>query len=173
MKPQYIEIDENGNKFYYSDKAMTKLHREDGPAVERADGRKEWFINDQLHREDGPAFEWTDWGKEWYINGKRHREDGPAFEGANGSKSWYINGKSLTEAEFNNRHSNKEPPFLVTRRFVSESKYNPKYGDERVCKCGHKYYRHFDTYEDMHHVGCKYSGTCNCVGFEEITVKAP
>lgn len=43
-------------------------------------------------------------------------------------------------------------------------KYNPKYGDGRICKCGHSYYRHFDTYEDMAAVGCKY---CGCSYFEE------
>lgn len=45
-----------------------------------------------------------------------------------------------------------------------EAEYNPRYGDERVCKCGHLYYRHFDTYEDMRNVGCKY---CGCLTFEE------
>ena len=32
-----------------------KLHRENGPAVEYANGHKEWYRNDKLHREDGPA----------------------------------------------------------------------------------------------------------------------
>jgi hypothetical protein len=45
MKPQYITIDEDGDKFYYSDKAMTKLHREDGPACEMASGGTYWCIN--------------------------------------------------------------------------------------------------------------------------------
>ena len=78
MKPQYIKIDEYGNNYYYSDKELKILHREDGPAVEWADGSKEWFINDN-----------------------RHREDGPAVEGADGTKEWWINGKYLTEAQFN------------------------------------------------------------------------
>jgi hypothetical protein len=46
MTKQYIEIDEEGSKFYYKDKKMTKLHREDGPAVEWAGGDKQWYIND-------------------------------------------------------------------------------------------------------------------------------
>lgn len=37
--------------------------------------------------------------------------------------------------------------------------YDPEFGDERLCDCGHAYYRHFDTYEDMRPVGCKY---CQC-----------
>lgn len=34
--------------------------------------------------------------------------------------------------------------------------YDPNFGDDRLCKCGHPYYRHFDTYEGMSPVGCKY-----------------
>ncbi len=37
-------------------------------------------------------------------------------------------------------------------------KYDKDFGDDRVCECGHKYYRHFDTYENMRPVGCKYCG---------------
>ena len=66
-------------------------------------GTKHWYINGKLHREDGPAIEWADGAKSWYINGKCHREDGPAVEWANGTKYWYINDKFLTEAEFNAR----------------------------------------------------------------------
>lgn len=36
--------------------------------------------------------------------------------------------------------------------------YNPHYGDDKLCKCGHTYYRHYDTYENMSPVGCKYCG---------------
>lgn len=42
--------------------------------------------------------------------------------------------------------------------------YNPKYGDDRECECGHPYYRHFDTYEGMYPCGCKY---CGCGEFKE------
>jgi ADP-ribosylglycohydrolase len=42
--------------------------------------------------------------------------------------------------------------------------YNEDYGDDRICKCGHPYYRHFDTYDDMRPVGCKY---CDCHEFVE------
>jgi hypothetical protein len=43
-------------------------------------------------------------------------------------------------------------------------KYDPKFGDDRECKCGHPYYRHFDTYEGMSPVGCKY---CDCEVFHQ------
>jgi hypothetical protein len=45
-----------------------------------------WFMDDRaisvnnLHRIGGPAIERDDGRKEWYENGKRHRIDGPAIE---------------------------------------------------------------------------------------------
>jgi len=62
-------------------------------------GHKVWYLNGKQHREDGPAVEWADGSKEWYLNGEIHREDGPAVEYANGDKSWYLNGKCYTESE--------------------------------------------------------------------------
>lgn len=91
-----MEMDKHGSKFWYLN---DELHREDGPAVERADGYKSWWLNDKLHREDGPAIEWVDGYKSWWLNGKRHREDGPAIEYANGDKEWYLNDKEVTEEE--------------------------------------------------------------------------
>jgi len=84
-------IDEDGDKYWYND--HDEYHREDGPAVEYADGTKEWRINGELHREDGPAIEYANGDKQWWINGNRHREDGPAIERANGSKQWWKNHK--------------------------------------------------------------------------------
>jgi len=80
-----------------------KYHREDGPAIEWADGDRSWYLNGKLHREDGPALEMADGGRSWWINGERHRLDGPAVEWDDGSREWYLNGKQLTEAEFNAR----------------------------------------------------------------------
>ena len=74
-------------------KANGKLHRDDGPAIEWADGSKEWWKDGKLHRDDGPAVEWADGSKVWYKNGKRHRDDGPAIERADGSKQWWKDGK--------------------------------------------------------------------------------
>jgi hypothetical protein len=43
--------------------------------------------------------------------------------------------------------------------------YDPKVGDSTPCaRCGHAYYRHFDSYENMAPVGCKY---CRCDAFVE------
>lgn len=46
--------------------------------------------------------------------------------------------------------------FKLTR--VSSS-YDPDFGDGKECACGHTYERHFDTYDNMAPVGCKY---CDC-----------
>lgn len=70
-------------------------------------GDKEWRLTGKLHREDGPAVEYADGTKVWYLNGKLHREDGPAVEHVDESKYWYLNGKELTEQEFNLRMNNK------------------------------------------------------------------
>ena len=100
-----VRINDEKGTFWY--KEGTKiLHREDGPAIEYADGRKYWWLNGKRHREDGPACEWADGRKEWYLNGERHREDGPACEWADGRKEWYLNGKGLSEEEFNARKVN-------------------------------------------------------------------
>jgi len=69
------------------------LHREDGPAVEYADGTKQWCQNGKFHRIDGPAIECPNGTKAWYQNGKYHRTDGPAIEYWNGEKLYCLNGK--------------------------------------------------------------------------------
>jgi hypothetical protein len=65
-------------------------------------------------------------------------------------------------------HGNVELPYIEgTVSIFRDKKYNPKYGDDRICECGHSYERHFDSYEDMNPVGCKY---CQCFEFKEKTV---
>lgn len=55
-----------------------------------------------------------------------------------------------------------QEPYLD--KIIIEKVYNPAYGDDRICVCGHQYYRHFDSYpsmddEDYANIGCKY---CDC-----------
>lgn len=57
-----------------------------------------------------------------------------------------------------------EKPYRETQFVIKKREYNPKYGDDRICECGHPYYRHFDPFEDNHPVGCKY---CCCYTFVE------
>jgi hypothetical protein len=91
IKVQNPEIDYYGNKFWRNKKG--ELHRDDGPAIERANGSKSWYQNGQLHRLDGPAMEIINGDKYWCQNDKYHRLDGPAIECANGDKYWCQNDK--------------------------------------------------------------------------------
>ena len=52
------ETDGNGDTLWRT--ADGQLHRTDGPAIEWANGTREWFVDGQLHREDGPAIEYAD-----------------------------------------------------------------------------------------------------------------
>jgi hypothetical protein len=61
-----------------------------------------WYKNGKEHREDGPAIEWANGSKSWWLNGTRHRTDGPAIEWTDDykdCKEWWLNGKELTEQE--------------------------------------------------------------------------
>jgi hypothetical protein len=58
-------------------------------------GTKYWYLNDKRHREDGPAIEYANGSKAWYINGLLHREDGPAVECVFGYYEWYYHGKQI------------------------------------------------------------------------------
>jgi len=59
----------------------------------------------------------------------------------------------------------KEEPYIKETVVDVILKYNTNYGDNKICECGHPYYRHFDTYEDMYAIGCKY---CRCNEFKEV-----
>jgi hypothetical protein len=128
MNKQNPVIDKYGDKRWFNEKG--ELHRDDGPAIELADGERRWYKDGNLHRVDGPAYEhvngskvWYQTGKLhradgpaceypdrykfWYQNGKLHRLDGPAIEVNNGYKFWYIEGNSYTEEEFNKKIGKK------------------------------------------------------------------
>ena len=79
------------------------LHRVDGPAVEWANGSKEYWDHGRLHRLDGPAIDWVLGTKLWYQNGLFHRVDGPAIEYFNGKGEYWINGGKISKREFNRR----------------------------------------------------------------------
>lgn len=57
-----------------------------------------------------------------------------------------------------------QQPYLIKHKTVQVRWrcYNPNYGDDHICKCGHPYYRHFDSWEEMAAVGCKW---CDCLVF--------
>jgi hypothetical protein len=99
MQTYKVIVDNDKNRFWYNEKNY--LHRLDGPAVEYADGGKDWWVEGKRHRLDGPAIERTNGHKEWFVQGKCHRLDGPAFENASGYKEWWVEDKLMTEEEFN------------------------------------------------------------------------
>lgn len=59
--------------------------------------------------------------------------------------------------------------FLTFVRSQDRIAYDPNFGDDRICGCGHVYYRHFDTYEKMAPAGCKY---CTCPVWHEEETEA-
>jgi hypothetical protein len=52
------------------------------------------------HRMNSPAIEWANGDKEWWSWCERHREDGPAVEGIDGSKLWYLFRLNYSEEEW-------------------------------------------------------------------------
>ncbi|NVM34032.1 MAG: hypothetical protein HWN81_00455 [Candidatus Lokiarchaeota archaeon] len=105
MKDKFYYLNGSVSDYYDWDK---KLHRLDGPAIEYANGSKEWWIEDKRHRLDGPAVEYSSGSKRWYVKGKRHRLDGPAIECASSHKEWWIDDKYLTEEEFETHPKRKD-----------------------------------------------------------------
>ena len=94
---QVVLVDQYGDKYWYLNGL---LHREDGPAIEYANGTKAWCLNGLLHRVNGAAVEYANGDKAWWLNGELHREDGPAFEFANGDKEWWLNDKEYSESDY-------------------------------------------------------------------------
>lgn len=60
-------------------KLGTMLHREDGPAREFVNGKREWWLYGKRHRRSGPAVIHPQGTQEWWMNGVLHRENGPAI----------------------------------------------------------------------------------------------
>lgn len=67
----------------------------DNPTIDSC-GTKIWYNSaGEFHRDNGPAIEYANGDKTWYQNGKLHRLDGPAIEFVNGYKSWSYRGKEV------------------------------------------------------------------------------
>ena len=88
------------------------------PAIEHANGDKDYYRDDKLHRDDDPelgpmpAIEYTNGYKAYFKDGERHRDNDPklgpmpAIEHANGYKSYYKNGIQFTPSK-PDRHKQK------------------------------------------------------------------
>ena len=69
-------------------------HRDDGPAVERADGQHEYWRHGKLHRdEDLPAVWHPSGRREWYRDGERHRQPGPAVIYSGRREEFWVSGQ--------------------------------------------------------------------------------
>ena len=55
-----------GSEFWYDGDGV--FHRDGGPAFTNYNCRR-WYKHGKLHREDGPAMEYADGNKEWWENG--------------------------------------------------------------------------------------------------------
>lgn len=93
-----VEVDDVGTRRYYN--SAGDLHRDEGPAVEYANGTKEWCQNGLHHRDNGPAFITARGTRKWAINGRLHRTDGPAIEWSDGGREWWVGGVKYTEQEY-------------------------------------------------------------------------
>lgn len=113
---------ELGKIYLRDDAPPVILHREIGPAVLRANGDREWWVNGQLHREGAPAVIRAD-ASFWYRHHKYHREDGPAIERSDGAKEWLLNDKKVSAAEHAKyRESRTTPPSLSAPRRLTAPK---------------------------------------------------
>jgi hypothetical protein len=92
-----MTVDNAGTKKWKN--KIGRLHRLDGPAVEFANGTKEWHQNGQFHRSSGPAYVRANGHKEWHFRGMLHREDGPAIIFSSGRKGWWIRGAKYKTKE--------------------------------------------------------------------------
>ena len=114
-KPYLIEDSKGVRKWYCNTCCAGLLHREDGPAVEQPNGRREWWIHGKIKRNDGgPTIEdkvsaWhnkrgqvyrvqkEDGRNIWYCRNScchnlKHRLNGPAVELPDGERQWWFHG---------------------------------------------------------------------------------
>ena len=96
MNDNWVSCEVIGETKRYYD-AAGKLHRLDGPAIERRNGINYWFKHGYYHREDGPAVYISENEYAWYLNGRAHRVDGPAVVHPDGYTCWFQFGKKHNE----------------------------------------------------------------------------
>lgn len=58
-----------------------------------------WRLNGKLHRDDGPAVETLNGRKEWWKHGKRHRLEAAAVMQGTFSSQWWIDGIRYSASE--------------------------------------------------------------------------
>ena len=134
------------DKFYYD--SDRQIHRVNGPAIERKNGTREWFINGKRHRENGPTVQYSNGYKAWYLNGKFHRENGPAIHWKDGHKEWYFNGELHRENGPSVEYPNSEyKEWFINGLEYTEKEYKVKI--ERIRKIRFKYFKQWEEICDQ------------------------
>jgi hypothetical protein len=117
-----IEKKEGFNHIGYYKEGTNILNREDGPAIELADGTSQWFFNGKRHRLNGPAIDYSGERFEWWVDGYLHREDGPAKIWPGVGVEWWLQGKSFPtkEAWFEALPEDKRLEMLYSESFIGD-----------------------------------------------------
>ncbi len=76
---------------------------------------------------------------------------GPEFWHRYDTDAWVFNLVNIVDA--------------LSIRMIAFPKWDSERDQDEECACGHTYYRHFDSYDDMRPVGCKY---CDCAIFASL-----
>lgn len=92
-----------------------------------------------------------------FYNGKLVIEVGTDY-----SESYYPSFIDYYQPENMSVNNIDDRPYIEEKVVTVIKKYNPNYGDDKICTCGHEYCRHFDSYDNMEPIGCKY---CFCDTF--------
>jgi len=93
-----VEVYDSGDKHYLNDKG--EFHCLDGPAIERSNGSKFWYINDKEHRNIDPSDEYSYGEKLWYFKDKRHRVGGSCYSH---KEWWFIHGEVYSKQDYFNK----------------------------------------------------------------------
>lgn len=100
-----IELPSGDKRWYCREEGCCRgnLHRLNGPALVKPDGRQEWWFHGRRHRLDGgPAVIEKDGTQKWFFYGFLHREDGPAMITSKGSKHWFQGGYPFRKDDVHN-----------------------------------------------------------------------
>ena len=100
----------NGNRVWRN--STGQFHREDGPAIEWANGDKEWWVN-------GPVVEMANGDKAWWVHGNLHRTNGPVVEYADGGRKWYFRNKKVSRSKMETYVCQKDLKVLLLARAIN------------------------------------------------------
>ena len=92
-----------GGQLAQSKNSESNLDLGDGSYSETDEFGTTWYLNSdgQRHRDGGlPAIERADGTKEYYVNDRRHNAHGPAVITARGAREYWLEGRRVLKAEW-------------------------------------------------------------------------